>query len=100
MFWKMGPLLLAIMAPLVSCDDCGDQITAQLYDRDRACLGAWQAVGCNPNKGSCPAATTYAVDETGRCFFFRDLCVPTGFVRVTDADARCPSPGTPTMNCP
>ena len=98
MLCKIG-LLLAGFVTSVSCDDCSAKLSGRLYDKDRACLQGWQPVGCNPNQGSCPAATTYAVDAAGRCFFFRDLCVPTGFTRATDSDTRCPSPGAQVDDC-
>jgi hypothetical protein len=98
MLLKTGFLLAGVVASL-SCSDCRERISARLYDESGTCLQEWQPVGCNPNQGSCPAASTYAVDGAGRCFFFRDLCLPAGFTRVIDSD-RCPSPAAQVADCP
>ncbi len=100
MSWKLASVLLLQLAAWAARENCQAQILARPYNKEKACLGDWQPVGCNPYTSSCPAADTYAVDQSGQCFYFRDLCIPTGFTRVDDVDAGCPTPGTPLPNCP
>src|SRR5882724_5845043 len=100
MLLKTGFLFAGVVASL-SCSDCREKISARLYDESRTCLQDWQPVGCNPNQGSCPAATTYAVDGAGPMLLFPRLVSSGRFVtRATDSDTRCPSPAAQVADCP
>jgi hypothetical protein len=75
-------------------------VTARLFDESRMCLGDFQVVGSIAQDVGCRPATTYATDRMGRCFWFRDLCLPDGFARVVDSDPRCPPTGASPPDCP
>jgi hypothetical protein len=99
----LGTLCVTLLVALAGCGGdtsaCGREVTARLYDKGRGCLEDFKKVGCVETGTSCPAATTYAVDGDGRCFWFRDLCVPSGFTRVSGEDSRCPSSTAPPSMC-
>jgi hypothetical protein len=93
-------ILLALSAGCETDTPCGQQITARVYDRGRACLSDYAFVGCRHQEGSCPPASTYAVDGQNHCYWFRDLCLPAGFTRVPDGDTRCPPYAPFPPDCP
>jgi hypothetical protein len=70
------------------------EVTARLYDSSRDCLGPFQVVGSIDADAACRPAPAYAIDSAGRCFWFRDRCLPDGFVFVSDDDNRCPPSST------
>lgn len=81
MLWK-GSLALMI-ALLVSCNDCDQEVRARPYDDTRDCFAAEdEVVGCVAKGRSCPPVITIAADEKGRCFAFPD-CLPSGFTPAT-----------------
>lgn len=96
-------LVVTLTVMLANCVEdgatCGRDVTARRYDMAQGCLGAFEKVGCVGEDTSCPAAATYAVDGDGRCFWFRDLCLPPGFTRAS-ADDRCPASPAAPMMCP
>jgi hypothetical protein len=75
-------------------------VTARPFDESRMCLGDFQVVGSIENDIGCRPATTFAIDRMGRCFWFRDLCLPDGFSRVMDSDSKCPPSGALLPDCP
>jgi len=92
-------ILLAILTVVLSgCTNTRD-VNARLYDAISMCLGPYQPVGNVPEDQNCPPATRYAIDSTGRCFWFSDLCIPQGFAFASESDPRCPSPQTPVPTC-
>jgi hypothetical protein len=91
--------LMIVAGAFLHCASNRD-IDARLYDSAGMCLGPPLTVGQLPVDRSCPPASRYAVDKDGRCFWFRDLCIPAGFTVADEADTRCPIPKVPAPDCP
>jgi hypothetical protein len=85
---KAAVIFVAWVGLLSSCgkdaesEDCGQEVKARAYDKDRNCFAVEaQVVGCIATGLSCPPAITYGVDQQGRCFAFPS-CLPAGFTRA------------------
>ncbi len=80
---NIGPLVYAAAAIVLS-------IQSARYDSVNKCMAGTEEVGCVATT-SCDDSVAWAIDTQERCFFFTNLCIPSGFTILQFQDTRCPT---------